>query len=102
MDLRQLRCSSVLAETLNFNRAAARLNMAQPPLGVAIRKLVKGLGTAQEALQLQTILCLVLAGLGVARVPWKTGGFAPNSVEFVELDGDMAIELGIAHSQGGA
>lgn len=39
MDLRQLRFFVTLADTLNFHRAAERLNMSQPPLTVAIRKL---------------------------------------------------------------
>ena len=44
MDFRHIQQLVVLAETLNFRRAAEKLHMAQPPLSVSIRKLEQELG----------------------------------------------------------
>jgi len=66
MELRQLRQVLVLAETLNFTRAAQRLHMAQPPLSTSVRKLEEELGVTLFE-RLPTGLKTTVAGEAVLR-----------------------------------
>lgn len=66
MELRQLRQALVLAETLNFHRAAEQLNMTQPPLSTSIKKLEDELGVLLFE-RLSTGLRLTQAGDAVLR-----------------------------------
>ncbi|MCY1416667.1 HTH-type transcriptional regulator BenM [compost metagenome] len=60
MELRHLRYFRVLAQTLNFTRAAERLHIAQPPLSRQIRQLEETLGV--ELLERSRPLRLTEAG----------------------------------------
>ncbi|GAA5231679.1 LysR family transcriptional regulator [Verticiella sediminum] len=66
MELRQLRQIAVLAETLNFHRAAERLHMAQPPLSTSVKKLEEELGVLLFE-RLATGLRITPAGQAVLR-----------------------------------
>jgi DNA-binding transcriptional LysR family regulator len=78
MELRQLRQVIVLAETLNFRRAAERLHMAQPPLSTSIKKLEDELGV-QLFERLPSGLKLTPAGDVVLRHARRTVFFAEQT-----------------------
>lgn len=53
---------------------------------------------AQEAVQVQTILSLVDAGLGVALIPARSARFAGPGVRIVALDDTIPIAMGMARA----
>ena len=71
MELRQLRQVIVLAETLNFSRAAERLHMTQPPLSTSIKKLEEELGVILFE-RLNSGLKLTAAGVAVVHHARRT------------------------------
>ena len=75
MELRQLNQFIVVAEALNFRRAAERLHMAQPPLSVAIRKLEEELGASLFERQARGV-ALTAAGTEVLRLARQCLGSA--------------------------
>lgn len=54
---------------------------------------------AQEAVQVQTILSLVEAGLGVALIPGRSARFAGVGVRIVTLSDPVPIAMGIARAE---
>lgn len=54
---------------------------------------------AQEAMQVQTILSLVEAGLGVALIPSRSARFAGKGVRIVTLADPLPIAMGVARAE---
>lgn len=99
--------SDVLArrKTLDLGALADRSFIIYSPVSVlhaTIRLACHRAGftprVAQEAVQVQTILSLVEAGLGVALVPGRSARFAGTGVRIVTLGEPVPIAMGIARA----
>lgn len=115
MDLKQLQQFLVLAETLNFRAAAARLHMAQPPLSVSIRRLEEDVG-ARLFERSRSGVTLTAVGRSVldharrtlfhaeqfrAAVQLAMGGHAGNlRIDFVASSTIQLLPRAIAHFRG--
>jgi len=86
IDLRLLRQFTVVAGELHFRRAAERLNMSQPPLSQAIKRLEEGLGV-QLLIRTRQQVRLTAVGEMFLRDALETLAVAEKAVESARLAG---------------
>ncbi len=100
MNLRSLRCFVILAEELNFVRAARRLNMSQPPLTQHIKSLEQELG-AQLFYRTRRSVRISETGsalLDVARLLLAQADGLPRLAQRAQFEGSGYLRAGFVAS----
>ncbi|MCH5675628.1 LysR substrate-binding domain-containing protein [Streptomyces gilvus] len=98
MELRHLKAFVTVAEELNFRRAAARLQMSQPPLSQQIKRLERDVGVSLLRRTTRQV-ALTPAGhafLAEARIALKAAQTAPEAARQAAAGQIGAVRLGFS------